>query len=118
MTRAGALLLLLGVASAAYAHTASNAAPASKAGDGSHAVSSYTASSIVYNLNATDRRNIDSVTMTLSAAPTAGSTKKLQLASGGAWYSCTNSGTSLTCTTTSPQATAIGATQFTLVVAD
>lgn len=110
--------ILLGLAAASYAYAASNTVPASKAGDGSATISGYTASNIHYTLNATSPQNIDSVILTLSVAPASGSTMKIQLSSGGPWYTCTNSGTSLTCTTTSPQATAVSATQLTLVVAD
>jgi hypothetical protein len=116
--RAAALGLILAVMTAGYAFLAANAAPAGKGGDGTGAVSGYTATAIHYNLNATSPQNIDSVTMTLNVVPVAGSTMRVQLASGGNWYVCTNSSASLTCATTVPQATAAGATQLTLVVAD
>jgi hypothetical protein len=101
------------VASGAYAFTASNTVPGSTAGSGSGAISGYTASSVAYNLNASNPQNIDSVTFTIS--PTTTSTVKIQLAAGGSWYSCTNSSGSVSCTTTSPQATAAAATQLTVV---
>lgn len=101
------------VASSAYAFTNSNTVPATNSGSGSSAISGYTATSVVYNLNASNPQNIDSVTFTI--APTTTSAVKIQLASGGSWYSCTNTAGSVSCTTTSPQATAAAATQLTVV---
>jgi hypothetical protein len=40
---------------------------------------------------------------------------KVQLAAAGAWYSCTNTAGAVSCTTTSPQATVLSATQLTVV---
>jgi len=106
--------LIAGItASSAYAFTNSNTVPATSAGSGSGAISGYTASNVAYNLDASNPQNIDSVTFTIS--PTAASTVKIQLASGGSWYSCTNTAGSVSCTTTSPQATAAAATQLTVV---
>jgi hypothetical protein len=110
--------LAAGIVGGAVVLTAGNAVPASRAGDGRAAVAGYTASNIVYNLDSADPQNIDSVTLTLNVAPVAGSTMTAQLADGGSWYSCSNSGTSLTCPTTSPQATAAAATELTVVIAD
>lgn len=106
-------LLLAGLAAGVYSSTASSTVPAGRAGDGSGAITGYTVSNLLYNLDATSPQHIDSVTATLSAAPAAGSTIKLGLAgSTGAttWYTCSASGSSLTCPTTSPQATAWGVT--------
>lgn len=106
--------LVAGIAaSSAYAFTNSNTVPATNAGSGSGAISGYTASNISYALDATNPQNIDSVTFTIS--PTTTATVKVQLASGGSWYSCTNTAGSVSCTTTSPQATAAAATQLTVV---
>jgi len=112
--------LLLGLATCTFAVTSGATVNTSKAGDGSGTVSGYTASSILYNLNASSPQNIDSVTMTLSAAPKAGSTIKVRLVAGGSWYTCTNVTTALTCVTTAPQATAATANgnNLTVVVAD
>jgi hypothetical protein len=100
-----------------FAITAANTVPATKAGDGSGAVSGFVVSAIKYNLNATSPGNIDSVTFTLDSTPAAGSTMKIQLAAAGSWYSCTNAGANLTCATTSPQATVAGASTLRIVVA-
>ena len=104
-----ALLLAVGV----YAFAASNTVPGTEAGSGSGAISGYTVSSVAYGLNSTTPTNIDSVTFTIS--PTSAGTVKIQLASGGSWYSCTNTSGSVSCNTTSPQASVAAATQLTVV---
>lgn len=84
-------------ASVATAYAAANTVPASKAGDGSGAISGYTVSAIHYVLNSTPT-TIDSVTFTLNSAPVAGSTIRIKLvAAGSTWYTCTNAGTAVTC---------------------
>ncbi len=99
--------------SGVFAYAATNTVPGSSAGAGSGAISGYTVSSIAYTLNATTPTNLDQVAFTI--APTAATTVKAQLAAGGAWYSCANTTGSVTCNTTSPQATAAAATQLTVV---
>jgi hypothetical protein len=110
---------LVAVAGSGYA--AANTVPASKAGDGAGAISGYTVSQIKYGLNSTNPANIDTVSFVLDSAPASGSTVKVKLISAGStWYSC-SLGTPLTnvsCTTTSPQATAATATELRVVVAD
>ena len=102
------------VAPAAYAFTASNTVPGTSAGSGSGAISGYTVSNVSYTLNAANPQNVDQVAFTI--APTTG-TVKAQLVSGGAWYACVNSAGSVTCATTSPQATAAAVDQLTVVAA-
>ena len=102
------------VAPAAYAFTAANTVPASSAGSGSGAISGYTVSSVSYTLNGANPQNVDQVAFTIS--PTSG-TVKAQVVSGGSWYACTNSAGSVTCATTSPQATAAAVNQLTVVAA-
>ena len=102
------------VAPAAYAFTAANTVPASSAGSGSGAISGYTVSNVAYTLNASNPQNVDQVAFTIS--PTTG-TVKVQVVSGGSWYACTNTAGSVTCATTSPQATAVGVNQLTVVAA-
>ena len=95
-----ATLVVAGVlATATYAFTASNTVPASRAGDGSGAISGYTVSNVAYTLNATNPSNLDSVAFTLDAAA---SVAKIKLvAAGSTWYSCTNpSANNWTCSTT------------------
>ncbi len=91
----------------------SNTVPNTTAGAGSGTISGYTVTNVAYSLNATTPTNVDQVAFTI--APTAASTVKVQLASGGSWYSCTNAAGSVTCATISPQATAAAATQLSVV---
>ncbi len=102
------------VAPAAYAFTAANTVPNSNAGSGAGTISGYTVSSVAYTLNAANPQNVDQVAFTIS--PTSG-TVKVQVVSGGSWYACTNTGGSVTCATTSPQATAAAVNQLTVVAA-
>lgn len=111
--RAGTLAVAAAVALGGYAYTASNTVPATSAGIGATAISGYTVSSVAYGLNATTPSNIDTVTFTLS--PAAASTVKAQLASGGTYYPCTNTAGSVSCATTSPQATVAAANQLTVL---
>lgn len=103
------------LASGAYAFTASNTVPGTQVGAGSGTISGYTATNVQYTLDATTPTNLNSVGFTI--APTTTSAVKVQLASGGAWYSCTNTAGAVSCGTTSPQATAAAATQLTVVAA-
>lgn len=106
-------VLAIAVASGVYAFAASNTVPNTTAGAGSGTISGYTVTNVAYSLNATTPTNVDQVAFTI--APTAASTVKVQLASGGSWYSCTNAAGSVTCATISPQATAAAATQLSVV---
>jgi hypothetical protein len=104
---AGALAL------GAYAFTASNTVPTTSAGSGAAAISGYAVSGVAYALNATSPTNIDAVTFSIS--PTAATTVKAQLVSGGTFYPCTNTSGSVSCATTSPQATVAAANQLTVL---
>ena len=108
-------LLALSIGTGVYAYAAANTVPGSDAGSGSGTISGYTISSIAYTLDLTTPTNLNQVAFTI--APTNATTVKVQLAAAGTWYSCTNSAGSVTCATTSPQATALGATQLTVVAA-
>lgn len=114
--RVGAVGVAGVLALGAYAYTAANVVPASKAGTGAGAITGYTVSGITYTLNATTPTNLDGVAFSIS--PTAAATVRAQLASAGAWYACVNTAGSVSCDTTSPQATVAGATQLTVVAAD
>lgn len=117
--RLSTVLVLSGaIVAGTYAFTAANTVPASKAGDGSGAVTGYTVSTIHYNLNATTPSNVDSVTFNLDSVPVAGSTIDVQLAAAGSWYTCSNAGVAVTCATTAPQATVVAVTALRVVVAD
>jgi hypothetical protein len=96
-----------------YAFTASNTVPNASLGQGSNTISGYTVSSVAYNLNASTPSNLDSVSFTIS--PTTATSVKIQLAPAGSWYSCTNTAGSVSCATTSPQATAAAATALNVV---
>ena len=114
----GVALLGAALTAAGYAFAAANTVPASKAGDGAGAITGYAVSSVVYNLNAGDPRNIDSAAFSLDSAPPAGSTIRIKLVSGEAtWYSCTNVAAAVTCVTTAPQATVAAADELRVVVA-
>ena len=91
-----------------------NTSPATQAGEGATAISGYTTSAVQYTLNGADPTKIDAVAFTIS--PTTG-TVKAQLVSAGSWYACTNSVGSVSCATTSPQATVATANQLTVVAA-
>src|SRR6187455_2757932 len=106
-------LLALGLGAGAFAYAATNTVPGSTAGAGSGTISGYTVSGVAYTVNATTPTNLDQVAFTI--APTAATTVKAQLAAGGSWYSCANAAGSVTCNTTSPQATVAAATQLTVV---
>jgi len=108
-------ILAIGIASGVYAYAAANTVPNSTAGSGSGTISGYTLTNVAYTLNATTPTNLDQVAFTI--APTTASTLKVQLAAAGSWYTCANAAGSVTCNTTSPQATAAAATQLTVVAA-
>jgi hypothetical protein len=107
------VVLACALAVTVYAFAASNTVPATRAGDGSGAISGYTISSVSYGLNSSSPQNIDSVTFTIS--PTTATTVKASLNGGTTWYTCTNSSGSVSCTTTSPQATVAAATTLQVV---
>ena len=108
-----AVVAVLGAAT--YAFTASNTVPASNAGAGSGSISGYTVSNIVYTPNATTPTNLDQVSFDLDAPA---SDVKVTLTNGGQAYDCgASSGPSntVTCATTSPQATVAAADDLTVV---
>ena len=115
----GGLVLAAVVAVGVYGFTAANTVPATKAGDGSGAVTGYTISAVDYQLNATNPPNIDTVVFNLNSTPAVGSTIRIKLVAAGTdWYSCTNVAAVITCVTTSPQATVLATDELRVVVAD
>ena len=115
VARLGAVgLIAVAAAGAADAFTASNTVPASNAGSGSSAISGYTVTDVAYTVGTTTPTNLDAVSFTIS--PTTG-TVKVRLSASGSWYSCTNTAGSVTCATTSPQATVTAADNLTVVAA-
>jgi hypothetical protein len=108
------IVLVVLAATGAYVFTASNTVPNTNAGSGSGTISGYTISGVAYNLNSGNPNNIDSVAFTI--APVTAGTVKIQVVTGGAWYSCTNTAGSVSCdTTVGTQATVAPANQLTVV---
>lgn len=114
------LLVMLAVlailATAAYGFAASNTVGASRAGDGSGAISGYHVTAVAYTLDSSNPTLIAGVSFTTNAAAT---NVKAQLTAAGAWYPCTTSdGTSWTCTAASSgDETAVSAADSLRVVA-
>lgn len=93
-------IVALVFATTAYALAASNTVPDHYAGEGAGTVSPYTVSNILYNLNAADSSNIDSVTFTLNAAAADGDVI-VRLLTTGSYYTCTSTDSiNWSCTTT------------------
>jgi hypothetical protein len=103
----------VGAVMAGNAFTASNTVPNGAVGQGANTISGYTITSVSYTPNGSNPGNIDSVSFTIS--PTTASTVNVQLVSGGSWYTCTNTSGSVSCPTTSPQATASAANSLNVV---
>ncbi len=110
------VLLVLVLATTAFAFAASNTVPTTRAGEGATTTLGYNVTNVVYNLNTTTPSNIDSVTFTLDAAA---SNVKIRLVTTGSYYSCTNpSGLNWSCNTTSPQATVSAANELRVVATE
>ena len=111
-----AVLIVLILATSAFAFAATNTVPATYAGEGASTTSGYTVTNVAYNLNATTASNIDSVAFTLNAAAT---TVKVRLVTTGSYYSCTNtSGNNWNCATTAPQVTVAAADELRVVASE
>ena len=106
-------LVVIAIAGSAYAFAAANTGvTASKAGEGSAAVTGYAVSSISYTLNA-DPTKLDAVVFTLDAAAT---NVQVQVVDGGTWYACSNTLFVWTCdTTVGTQATVATMDKLTVV---
>ncbi len=106
------------VAGFMYALTANNTIPATRGGTGEGTITGFDVATVHYGLNVADPTKIESVSLVLDAAPSAGSQIKVKLvATGSDWYSCSAVGVNVTCATTSPQAMVATANTLTLVVA-
>jgi hypothetical protein len=101
------------VVGAGSAFTASNTVPGASLGEGSNTISGYTISAESYTINAVNPLNVDAVTFTIT--PSTATLVKAQIATGGTWYSCTNTSGSVSCATTSPQATTLAANALNVV---
>jgi hypothetical protein len=113
-------LAVIGFSTVTYAYAAANVVLASKAGDGRGTINGYSVSptSIYYNLNADNPKNIDSVTFSTTTDIKNGSTVRIKLVSAGStWYACTvTGGTNVSCTTSG--ATVATADSLRFVIAD
>jgi hypothetical protein len=101
------------LAFAAFAYTAANTVPNTKAGDGSGTITGYTVSAIAYQLEAANPANIDSVTFTLSAA--AGTVKVKVVAASATYTDCTGGPTNWTCDFAAGAQTVLSADQFRVI---
>ena len=81
--------IVLVLATAAYGFAAANTVSSSGAGDGNGAISGYTIDSIGYTLNAADPSKLDTVRFAVTPSGTnpQPATVKVQVVTGGAWYS-------------------------------
>jgi hypothetical protein len=101
------------LAVAAYAFTASNTVPGSKAGKGEGAISGYTVSDVAYTLSTSNPAMIDKVAFTLNGA--ASTVKAKVVAASGTYTDCSVSGgTSVTCDF-SPDVTVLSADELSVV---
>jgi len=81
----GAVVAAMTVSMGAYAFTASNTVPATKAGSGAGAVTGYTVSSVVYTFSA----NGDDVSAVEFKLDADADSVKIKLVSGGTtWFTC------------------------------
>lgn len=81
---AGATVMAVG----GMAYTAANTVPNTVAGSGSGTVSGYTISSIVYNVNASDPRNVDSITFSYSPSSPDPTRARVSSDGGTTWFNC------------------------------
>ncbi|MFW6195639.1 MAG: hypothetical protein ACOC5M_03845 [Chloroflexota bacterium] len=114
----GASAAVAVIVGATFALTAGNTVPESQAGAGANTISGYEITNIHYNLNSSDPTKIDSVSFDVDTEPPADSTIRVKLVSTGSdWYTCTNTGTNITCDTTTPQANVAPSDEFEVVIA-
>ena len=114
----GAVALILAVST--YGFAAANTVATSGAGDGNAAISGYTIGGIAYTLNATDPSTLDGVAFTVTPAGTnpQPTTVKIQLTTGGTWYSATHgTGTAWSVDLTSASVTAVSIDNLRVVAA-
>lgn len=81
---AGATVMAVG----GMAYTAANTVPGTVAGSGSGTVSGYTISAIVYNVNASNPNNVDSVTFTYSPGTPDPTRARISGDGGTTWFNC------------------------------
>jgi ABC-type glycerol-3-phosphate transport system substrate-binding protein len=98
---AGATVMAVG----GMAYTAANTVPTTVAGSGSGTVSGYTISSIIYNVNASNPNNVDSITFSYSPSTPDPTRARVSGDGGTTWFNCDSaivgaSDTVTACTTT------------------
>jgi hypothetical protein len=76
------------VAAGGAAFTAANTVPATVAGSGSGGVSGYTVSSVVYNLNASNPQNIDSISFAYSPGSPDPTKARVSHDNGTTFFNC------------------------------
>ena len=81
---AGASVMAVG----GMAYTAANTVPGTVAGSGTGAVSGYVISTIVYNVNGTDPRNVDSITFGYSPGSPDPTRARVSSDGGTTWFNC------------------------------
>lgn len=96
----GLLLLMLAVGGTGFGYTAANTLPQSGGGDGAATIDDYVfTGSRSYVLDADNPQKVTSVTFTLSPAPPATATLRVNIGStSSTWFSCAATGAAtLTC---------------------
>ncbi|GIW13779.1 MAG: hypothetical protein KatS3mg062_1218 [Tepidiforma sp.] len=100
--------LLVVCTASAYGLAAANTVPASRAGDGSAAVSGYTITNVHYTLDAFNPQQLSSVTFNISPAVPTGGTVRVSTDGGATWSAPCGTGSSITCPTTASVASVTG----------
>jgi len=103
------------LAFAAFAYTAANTVPDTKAGDGSGTITGYAVSNVAYQLEAADPSNIESASFDLDAAA---GTVHARVFTGAGFTACTNTaGNSWSCDF-SPNPTVLSADEFRVIAVE
>lgn len=107
--------LIIGIFAAS---TAGNTVETSRAGIGQGTVTGYDVTSVHYALDNTDPSLVTAVSFTLDTEPVAGSSVRVKLSNASTtWYTCSWTGTAVTCPTTSPAATVSQVSELVVVAA-
>ncbi len=112
-----AVVLILILATTAFAFAATNTVPVTRAGEGVSVTTGYTVTNVVYHLNATTPSDIDSLTFTLNAAA---SNVQIRLVTTGSYYSCsaTNAPTNTNWNCTTAGATVSAADELRVIATE
>jgi hypothetical protein len=111
-----ALAVFTIVALSAFGFAAANTVPASNAGDGSGAISGYTATNVHYTLNAVTPSNLAAVQFDIAPAVSVTSTVRVSVDGGTTWLAagaCSGT-TTVTCNVAS---SVLGATSLRIIAA-